>query len=74
MGEVFASAPFVVGKSEPSPVDSHIPAEETLCPVLANDLCRGGGADRGLRSSKDRRAAARLDLHAADDLLPARRH
>ena len=37
MGEVFASAPFVVGKSEPSPVDSHIPAEEALCPVLAND-------------------------------------
>src|SRR5271156_5874307 len=25
MGEVFASAPFVVGKSEPSPTDSHIP-------------------------------------------------
>jgi dihydroorotate dehydrogenase electron transfer subunit len=37
MGEVFASAPFVVGQSEPSPVDSHIPAEEALCPVLAND-------------------------------------
>ena len=37
MGEVFASAPFVVGKSEPSPTDSHIPAEEALCPVLAND-------------------------------------
>ncbi len=37
MGEVFASAPFVVGKSEPSPIDSHIPAEEALCPVLAND-------------------------------------
>jgi dihydroorotate dehydrogenase electron transfer subunit len=37
MGEVFASAPFIVGKSEPSPTDSHIPAEEALCPVLAND-------------------------------------
>src|SRR5580658_6890276 len=37
MGEVFASAPFVVGKSGPSPIDSHIPAEEALCPVLAND-------------------------------------
>src|SRR5271156_108728 len=37
MGEVFASAPFVVGKSEPSPTDSHITAEEALCPVLAND-------------------------------------
>jgi dihydroorotate dehydrogenase electron transfer subunit len=37
MGEVFASAPFIVGKSEPSPTDSHIPAEEALCPVVAND-------------------------------------
>src|ERR1700750_2846476 len=37
MGEVFASAPFVVGKSEPSPTDIHIPAEEALCPVVAND-------------------------------------
>ena len=37
MGEVFASAPFVVGKSEASPVDSHITAEEALCPVLANE-------------------------------------
>ena len=37
MGEVFASAPFVVGKSEPSPTDSHIPAEEALCPVVSND-------------------------------------
>jgi dihydroorotate dehydrogenase electron transfer subunit len=34
---VFASAPFIVGKSEPSPTDSHIPAEEALCPVVAND-------------------------------------
>jgi dihydroorotate dehydrogenase electron transfer subunit len=37
MGEVFASAPFVVGKSEPSPTDSRIPAEEALCPVLSNE-------------------------------------
>ena len=37
MGEVFASAPFIVGKSEPSPTDSHIPAEEGLCPVVSND-------------------------------------
>ena len=37
MGEVFASAPLIVGKSEPSPTDSHSPAEEALCPVVAND-------------------------------------
>ncbi len=37
MGEVFASAPFIVGKSEPSPTNSHIPAEEALCPVVSND-------------------------------------
>jgi dihydroorotate dehydrogenase electron transfer subunit len=37
MGVVFASAPFIVGKSEPSPTDSHIPAEEALCPVVSND-------------------------------------
>jgi dihydroorotate dehydrogenase electron transfer subunit len=37
MGEVFASAPFIVGKSEPSPTDSHVPAEEALCPVVSND-------------------------------------
>jgi dihydroorotate dehydrogenase electron transfer subunit len=37
MGEVFASAPFIVGKSEPSPTDSHILAEEALCPVVSND-------------------------------------
>jgi dihydroorotate dehydrogenase electron transfer subunit len=37
MGEVFASAPFIVGKSEPSPTDSHISAEEALCPVVSND-------------------------------------
>jgi len=36
MGEVFASAPFIVGKSEPSPTDAHIPAEEALCPVISH--------------------------------------
>jgi dihydroorotate dehydrogenase electron transfer subunit len=33
----FASAPFVVGKSAPSPADAHIPLEETLCPIVAHD-------------------------------------
>ena len=37
MGEVFASAPFIVGKSEPSPTEAHIPAEEALCPVVSHD-------------------------------------
>jgi dihydroorotate dehydrogenase electron transfer subunit len=37
MGEVFASAPFIVGKSEPTPTEAHIPAEEALCPVVAHD-------------------------------------
>ena len=37
MGEVFASAPFIVGKSEPSPTDILIPAEEALCPVVSHD-------------------------------------
>jgi dihydroorotate dehydrogenase electron transfer subunit len=37
MGEVFASAPFIVGKSEPSPVEAYIPAEEALCPVISHD-------------------------------------
>jgi dihydroorotate dehydrogenase electron transfer subunit len=36
MGEVFAAAPFIVGKSELSPTDTHIPAEETLCPVISH--------------------------------------
>ena len=39
MGEVFASAPFIVGKSEPSPTESHIPAEEALCPVMKAGRC-----------------------------------
>src|ERR1700732_223896 len=37
MGEVFASAPFIVGKSEPSPIEVGIPAEEALCPVISHD-------------------------------------
>jgi dihydroorotate dehydrogenase electron transfer subunit len=37
MGEVFASAPFIVGKSEPSPTEADIPAEEALCPVISHD-------------------------------------
>jgi dihydroorotate dehydrogenase electron transfer subunit len=31
----FASAPYVVGKS--APADAHIPAEESLCPVVSHD-------------------------------------
>jgi dihydroorotate dehydrogenase electron transfer subunit len=37
MGEVFASAPFIVGTSEPSLVEADIPAQEALCPVIAHD-------------------------------------
>src|ERR1700748_1777831 len=37
MGEIFASAPFIVGKSGPSPVKADIPAEEALCPVTLHD-------------------------------------
>ncbi len=37
MGEVFASAPFIVGKSEPPLVETDIPAQEALCPVTAHD-------------------------------------
>src|SRR6202049_5247922 len=37
MGEVFASAPFIVGKSEPSPTEVNFPAEEALCPVVSHD-------------------------------------
>lgn len=33
----FASAPYVVGKSAPARADSQIPAEESLCPVIAHD-------------------------------------
>jgi dihydroorotate dehydrogenase electron transfer subunit len=33
--DVFASSPFVVGKSEPK--NPHIPAEEALCPIVSHD-------------------------------------
>src|SRR6516162_6952568 len=33
----FASAPYVVGKSALAPVEPHIPAEESLCPVVSHD-------------------------------------
>jgi dihydroorotate dehydrogenase electron transfer subunit len=36
MGDVFASAPFIVGKSEPPPGEAHIPAEESLAPVISH--------------------------------------
>src|SRR5882724_5670871 len=32
----FASSPYVVGKSEPMPIETHIPAEESLAPVIAH--------------------------------------
>ena len=37
MDEVFASAPFIVGKSEPLTEDANVPAEEALCPVASHD-------------------------------------
>ena len=33
----FASAPYVVGKSASAAGDAHIPAEESLCPVVSHD-------------------------------------
>jgi len=33
----FASAPYVVGSSEPKAPQPHIPAEESLCPVVSHD-------------------------------------
>jgi dihydroorotate dehydrogenase electron transfer subunit len=33
----FASAPFVVGARKPTATPDHIPAEETLCPVVSHD-------------------------------------
>jgi dihydroorotate dehydrogenase electron transfer subunit len=33
----FASAPYVVGGSDPAPPQPHIPAEEALCPVVSHD-------------------------------------
>src|ERR1700728_1024703 len=37
MGEPFASDPYVVGKSAPAAAPLHIPAEESLCPVVSHD-------------------------------------
>jgi dihydroorotate dehydrogenase electron transfer subunit len=37
MGQVFASAPFIVGSSEPTPGDVAGPAEEALCPVVSHE-------------------------------------
>jgi len=36
-GEPFASDPYIVGKSEPAAALSHIPAEESLSPVVSHD-------------------------------------
>jgi dihydroorotate dehydrogenase electron transfer subunit len=33
----FASAPYVVGSSTPAPAEEHIPAEESLCPVVSHE-------------------------------------
>jgi dihydroorotate dehydrogenase electron transfer subunit len=33
----FASSPYIVGKHEPAPVDPHIPAEESLAPVISHE-------------------------------------
>ena len=33
----FASAPYIVGSSTPAPAEAHIPAEESLCPVVSHD-------------------------------------
>jgi dihydroorotate dehydrogenase electron transfer subunit len=35
--EPFASDPYVVGKTNPAPAQAHIPAEESLCPVVSHD-------------------------------------
>jgi dihydroorotate dehydrogenase electron transfer subunit len=41
MSTVFASAPFVVGKSPASAEDPRLPAEEMLCPVVSNEWVNG---------------------------------
>jgi dihydroorotate dehydrogenase electron transfer subunit len=33
----FASSPYVVGKSEPAPTETHLPAEESLAPVVSHE-------------------------------------
>jgi dihydroorotate dehydrogenase electron transfer subunit len=37
MGQVFASAPFIVGSSEPAPGEVGGPVEEALCPVVSHE-------------------------------------
>jgi dihydroorotate dehydrogenase electron transfer subunit len=37
MSDMFASAPFNVGKSAPTAAEAHIPAEESLCPIVSHD-------------------------------------
>jgi dihydroorotate dehydrogenase electron transfer subunit len=37
MSDMFASAPFNVGKSTPSAAEAHIPAEESLSPIVSHD-------------------------------------
>src|SRR5436190_22372595 len=37
MPQPFASAPFVVGANDPTTTPDHIPAEETLCPIVSHD-------------------------------------
>ena len=32
----FASSPFEVGRSAPAPAEPHIPAEESLCPIVSH--------------------------------------
>jgi len=36
-GEPFTSAPYVVGKDASAAAPSHVPAEESLCPVVSHD-------------------------------------
>jgi dihydroorotate dehydrogenase electron transfer subunit len=37
MGQVFASAPFIVGSSEPAPGEVDGPIDEALCPVVSHE-------------------------------------
>ena len=41
MTHAFASAPFVVGKTQAAPAAPSLPAEELLCPVVVNDWING---------------------------------
>jgi dihydroorotate dehydrogenase electron transfer subunit len=36
-GEPFTSAPYIVGKDAPAVTPAHIPAEESVCPVVSHD-------------------------------------